>query len=191
MFQDGSRQETQCKTADSDGLVLRRNKINFTYLDNVCEIFDLDLKHGKPSKQTFLAVINKFLKTWSVLDVPHSVVDRKPGDQWLTLMQLDAILKSPKRSISRTHSEEIKSLQLFAERLKGVPLKDTSKTKDLKAAYNEREPPFVIEYNRISETPGSSDDERRSVNAFSLFLERNFRIDHDFCKWYSISCTKI
>ena len=33
--------------------------------------FNLDRKHGKPSKQTIIAVVNKFLKTRSVLDAVH------------------------------------------------------------------------------------------------------------------------
>ena len=43
------------------------------------------------AKQTILAVVNivnKFLKTWSGW-MYQAVVDRKLGDQWLTLMQLD------------------------------------------------------------------------------------------------------
>ena len=56
MFQDGSQQEIYCKTADSNGLVLRRNKINFTYTDKVVQHFYLDRKHDKPSKQTIIAV---------------------------------------------------------------------------------------------------------------------------------------
>ena len=39
MFQDVSQQEIHCKTADSNGLVLGRKKINFTYSDRVCETF--------------------------------------------------------------------------------------------------------------------------------------------------------
>ena len=35
--------------------------------------FNFDFKHVKPSKQTILAVVNKFLKTGCLLDVPHSV----------------------------------------------------------------------------------------------------------------------
>ena len=44
----------------------------------VYETFDLDRKHGKPSKHTILAkVVNQFLKTWSVLmGVPCSVIQK-------------------------------------------------------------------------------------------------------------------
>ena len=35
--------------------------------------FDFNRKHGKPSKQTTIAaLVNQFLKTESVLNVPHS-----------------------------------------------------------------------------------------------------------------------
>ena len=101
--------------------------------------FDLDCKHVKPSKQTILAVINNFLETWSVLDVPRSV-KQKTGRSTANIDAIrHAILKSPKKpirrlsaehTVGRTHSEEIKSSQLFAERFKEVLLQDTSKTKD-------------------------------------------------------------
>ena len=39
MFQDGSQQEIQCETSDSNGLILRRNKIKFTKPDKDCKIF--------------------------------------------------------------------------------------------------------------------------------------------------------
>ena len=49
--------------------------------------FALDGKHVKPSKQRILAVVNNFLETGSVLDVPRSS-RQKTGDQRLTLRQL-------------------------------------------------------------------------------------------------------
>ena len=47
----------RCKTADLVGLVLRRNKINFTDSIKFVKHFDLDRKHGKPLKQTILDVV--------------------------------------------------------------------------------------------------------------------------------------
>ena len=53
--------------------------------------FNLDHKHGKLSKQTVLWLVTKFLKNGSdgLCWVFLTVVDRKLGDQRLTLMHLD------------------------------------------------------------------------------------------------------
>ena len=67
--------------------------------------FDLDRRHGKPSKQTILAMVNKFLETWSVLDVPRSG-RQKTGRSTANIDAIRrAILKSPKRSIRRLSAE--------------------------------------------------------------------------------------
>ena len=68
--------------------------------------FDLDCKHGKPSKPIILAVVNKFLKTGSVLDVPHSVRQKIKRSTAKNDAIRYAILKSPKRSIHRLWTEE-------------------------------------------------------------------------------------
>ena len=63
-----------------------------------------------------------------------TVEDRKLGDQWLTLTQLDQQYWKSKEvypwTFGRTRSEEInKSAQHFAKKFKEVPLQDTNKTK--------------------------------------------------------------
>ena len=61
--------------------------------------FDLDRKHGKPSKHTILAVVNKFLATGSVLDA-HRIGRQKTGRSMANIDAIRrAILKKSKRSI--------------------------------------------------------------------------------------------
>ena len=79
MFQDGSHQEIHCKTADSNGLVLRPIKINFTYLKFV-KYFHLDRKYSKPSKQTILAVIGqRVFENWVCAIKMNLTVEDKNG----------------------------------------------------------------------------------------------------------------
>ena len=146
VIQDVSQQEIYCKTAVLNVLVLGQNKINFNIRTKFVKHFDLDRKHGKPSKQTILAVVNKFLKSgWMFL----SVLDRKPGDQQLTLMQVDAQYGKVQRGLSVDFREKLilkrSTLHnILRKNLKKVPYKRQVKQKT-KAVFNEPDSPFVIE----------------------------------------------
>ena len=132
VFQDVSQQEIYCKTAVLNVLVLGQNKINFNTRTKFVKHFDLDCKHGKPSKQTILAVVNKFLKSgWMFL----AVLGRKPGDQQLTLMQVDAQYGKVQRGLSVDFREKLilkrSTLHnILRKKLEESPLQETSKTKD-------------------------------------------------------------
>ena len=67
--------------------------------------FNLYRKHGKPSKQTILPVVNKFLKTGSVLEVPQSGRQKAGRSTANTDTIRRAILKSSQRSIRRLSAE--------------------------------------------------------------------------------------
>ena len=125
------------KTADSNGLVFRRNKINFTYSVKVCETFWLGsqtwhaLKTNHPSRGWLISVFENWVCTGCTL---HWYIDRKLGDQRQTSIKLDQQYWKSKEvypwTLCRTQSEEINnSAQHFAERFKEVPLQDTNKTK--------------------------------------------------------------
>ena len=92
-------------------------------------------------------VLTSFLKTWSVLDY-LTVVDRKLGDQRLTMMQLDQQYWKSKEvypwTISRTQSEEINnSEEHFPERFKEVSSQVQIK-ENIEVTDNKRESLFVI-----------------------------------------------
>ena len=71
----------------------------------VVKHFNLDRKHGKPSKPTILGMVNKFLETGSVLDV-HRSDRKKTGRSTADIDKIRrAILKSPKRSVRRLSTE--------------------------------------------------------------------------------------
>ena len=113
--------------------------------------FDLNRRHGKPSKPTTLAVVNKFLKTglyWT------SVRQKTRGSTANIDAIRYAILKSPKSSIRRLSAEHIvqrSRVHNFLQKdFKKFPCKIQIKQK-IKVVYNERESPFVIGYNWISD----------------------------------------
>ena len=67
--------------------------------------FNLDRKHGKPSKPTILGMVNKFFETGSVLDIRCSG-RKKTGRSTANIDKIRrAILKSPKRPVRRLSTE--------------------------------------------------------------------------------------
>ena len=99
--------------------------------------FNLDRKHGKPSKPTILGMINKFLETGSMLDIRRSG-RKKTGRSTTNIDKIRrAILKSPKRSVCRLsteHKVKKSTVHIFSRKdLKKFPYKIQIKQK-IKAA---------------------------------------------------------
>ena len=102
------------KTVDSSDLVLRQNKINFTYSDKVCETFRLGsqtwqaLKTNQPScgwLTSFFVFGFFFFFKLGLCWMYFAVVGRKLGDKWLTLMNYTSNTESQKRSIRGLSAE--------------------------------------------------------------------------------------